>query len=229
MSVRLAFVVTIGVQVRLKYSDSRKYYYSISQIDVEGELPSWLINVVSKGKNVEFQTLELRQLTQRVQDAANEISQLGDGVVVRLQGYLLTQVAEMYRVSEAIATLDMLAAFAHIAINRGYTRPTFSTTLCLRSARHPIIDQVSWDDLQEASGVAAERIEDLTKPLHTKRLLRLRRLALSVHHGLQHEWQEHIHQKHCTLANHGTDWIFCASAVCGISSDPSDIRPYIFG
>lgn len=51
-------------------------------------------------------------------------------------------VAALYRTSEIIAMLDMLAAFAHVALTSStYTRPEFTDTLAIREGRHPVMER----------------------------------------------------------------------------------------
>ena len=53
-----------------------------------------------------------------------------------------SHVAALYRTSEIIAMLDMLAAFAHVALTSStYTRPEFTDTLAIREGRHPVMER----------------------------------------------------------------------------------------
>lgn len=53
-----------------------------------------------------------------------------------------TEVSGLFRVSEAIAMLDMIGAFAQLATKNEYIRPELTGTLAIKAGRHPIREQV---------------------------------------------------------------------------------------
>src|SRR5258708_11831835 len=52
--------------------------------------------------------------------------------------------ARLRRTASAVAQLDVLAAFAKLAADRGYTRPQFNTSgeLLIVAGRHPVIEEL---------------------------------------------------------------------------------------
>ncbi|MFG1530348.1 MAG: DNA mismatch repair protein MutS, partial [Thermoplasmata archaeon] len=80
--------------------------------------------------------LQLRELRERLQATESE---LWDRWLEELDH----SVPELQRIGRQIGEVDALAAFAHLAVERGYTRPVVddSTELVLREARHPVLDR----------------------------------------------------------------------------------------
>ena len=67
---------------------------------------------------------------------------MSDQTIQDLLRDVCTEVSGLFRVSEAIAMLDMLAAFAQLATNYDYIRPELTDTLAIKAGRHPIREQI---------------------------------------------------------------------------------------
>jgi DNA mismatch repair protein MSH4 len=106
-------------------------------------LPDVFINIRRTGKKIQCQTLDLKKLSQRQEDASNEVTTRSDVVVRELQTYIRGKVSDLFRISESVAILDMVTSFAQAAIHHRWVRPTFRGTLAVHAARHPILDCVS--------------------------------------------------------------------------------------
>ena len=78
----------------------------------------------------------------RINDSHAEVIMLSDRVVHGLLDGIRGHIANLFRVCEGIALLDMLTAFGHSVTSRDYTRPEFTDTLALKAARHPICEMV---------------------------------------------------------------------------------------
>jgi len=121
----------------LKYDTPRQYYIGISIQDAES-LPDIFINVYRKRSRVECQTLGLVKLNQKITDAHTEVINMSDQTIQELIRDVCAQVSGLFRVSEAISLLDMLAAFAQLATSYDYIRPELTATLAIKAGRHPI-------------------------------------------------------------------------------------------
>lgn len=125
----------------LKYDTPRQYYISIQTGRFE-TLPDNFINIYRKKNRAECQTLDLVKLNQKITDAHNEVISMSDQTIQDLLREVCTVVAELFRVSEAIAMLDMLAAFAQLATSNDYIRPELTATLAIKAGRHPIREKI---------------------------------------------------------------------------------------
>ncbi|GKZ29735.1 mutS protein msh4 [Aspergillus brasiliensis] len=132
---------THGIALDLKFDRARQYYISLSATQVES-LPDVFINVYRRKKRIECQTLDLVKLNQKITDAHQEVISLCDEAVQTLLHDICSQISGLFKVSEAIAVLDMVAAFAHLATSNDYIRPELTDTLAIKSGRHPIREKI---------------------------------------------------------------------------------------
>jgi DNA mismatch repair protein MSH4 len=151
---RLTDVDTLGIRINVSWDPGRKYFLTMDDAEWgEEPLPEVFINIRRNKKKIQCQTLDLKKLSQRQEDASNEIINRSDLVVRELQKFLRGKVPQLFRISESVAVLDMIASFAESAIISRWVRPTYSSTLAVHAARHPILDSVSW-----ASGSARAKV-----------------------------------------------------------------------
>ncbi|KAJ5373002.1 hypothetical protein N7517_005008 [Penicillium concentricum] len=125
----------------LKYDTARQYYICIPATE-PAPLPDVFINVYRKRNRIECQTLDLVKLNQKITDAHSEVINMNDQTIQDLLRDVCTEVSGLFRVSEAIAMLDMLGAFAQLATNNEYIRPELTDTLAIKAGRHPIREQI---------------------------------------------------------------------------------------
>lgn len=125
----------------LKYDTARQYYIWIPIAEADS-LPDVFINVFRKKNHIECQTLDLVKLNQKITDAHNEVISMSDQTIQDLLRDVCADVSGLFRVSEAVAMLDMLAAFAQLATSNDYIRPELTATLAIKAGRHPIRERI---------------------------------------------------------------------------------------
>ncbi|PGH10635.1 hypothetical protein AJ79_05349 [Helicocarpus griseus UAMH5409] len=130
----------------LRYETGRHYYFRlpVSSLD-NSPLPEIFINIFRKKTYIEFQTLDLVKLNQKITDAHNEVINMSDRSIQELIEDIRSEIAGLFRVSESIAMLDMLAAFAHLVTTQEYVRPELTDTLAIKAGRHPIREKIHAD------------------------------------------------------------------------------------
>ncbi|KAG1439268.1 hypothetical protein G6F56_012344 [Rhizopus delemar] len=128
---------TTELNMKLQFSSSSGFFIQMSISDIhEGQtLPKKFINIVKKRKIIQFTTLELLQKNSRINESLAEVYLMSESVVSELLQLFRENINFLYKASEAIALLDMLASFA-------ISRPNFTDTLAIKSGRHPILDQI---------------------------------------------------------------------------------------
>lgn len=134
---------TFDLSLDLKYDTARQYYICIPTGHPE-PLPDIFINVYRKKNRIECQTLDLVKLNQKITDAHNEVISMSDQTVQGLLHDVCAEVAGLFRISEAIAMLDMLSAFAQLATSHDYIRPELMATLTIKAGRHPIRERIHY-------------------------------------------------------------------------------------
>uniref|UniRef100_A0A093VNW4 MutS protein like 4 n=1 Tax=Talaromyces marneffei PM1 TaxID=1077442 RepID=A0A093VNW4_TALMA len=134
-----------NLTLELKYDTARSYYISLSAFELEGALPDEFINVIKRRDRIECQTLDLVKLNQRIADSHHEVISMSDQAVQELLEKICEGVPSLFRISEAIATLDMLSAFAHLVTIQEYVRPEITDVLAIKSGRHPLHEKILKD------------------------------------------------------------------------------------
>lgn len=95
-----------------------------------------------KKNRIECQTLDLVKLNQKIMDAHDEVINMSDQTIQELIRDVCSEISGLFRVSEAIAMLDMLAAFAQLATFHDYIRPELTDVLAIKAGRHPIREKI---------------------------------------------------------------------------------------
>ncbi|GAB1191872.1 hypothetical protein APSETT444_001056 [Aspergillus pseudonomiae] len=130
-----------GIALDLKFDTARQYFISIPATEVD-TLPEVFINIYRKKNRIECQTLDLVKLNQKIIDAHNEVINMSDQTVHELIQDIRSEIAQLFRISEAIAMLDMLSTFAQLAANHDYVRAELTDVLAIKSGRHPIREKI---------------------------------------------------------------------------------------
>ncbi|CAI6341707.1 unnamed protein product [Periconia digitata] len=135
-----------GIKMELKYEPARGFYIRISTDEVETRegrhLPAVFTNVVRKKKFIECQTLVLMKRNQKVLNAYQEVVLCSDAFIVDFIEKVRCHMSALFKMSEAVAMLDMISAFAHLVTIHDYIKPRISDTLALKDARHPICEKI---------------------------------------------------------------------------------------
>ena len=127
----------------MKYDTARQYYIRIATSELEDRnLPDIFINVFKKRNLIECQTLDLLKWNQKIMDSHHEVLQMSDQSIQNLIGNLRAEIAPLFKISDAIALLDVTASFAQSVTTRDYCRPELTRTLAIKSGRHPILEKI---------------------------------------------------------------------------------------
>ncbi len=91
-----------------------------------------------------FTTPELKELENKVLDAEDRINSKEAIVFEQLRLEIVEQARRIRRTAAAIAELDVLCGFAHVAVEYGYSRPRFTTgqELLIEGGRHPVVERM---------------------------------------------------------------------------------------
>ena len=74
----------------------------------------------------------------KIADAHTEVVMMSDRAVQDLIMEIRSHLSTLFKISEAIAMLDMMSAFANVVTASDYVRPQIGRVLALKAARHPI-------------------------------------------------------------------------------------------
>ena len=127
----------------MKYDTARQFYIRIAASELEERnLPDVFINVFKKRNMIECQTLDLLKWNQKIVDSHHEVLQMSDRSIRQLIESLRAEIAPLFKISDAIALLDVTAAFAQLVTIQDYCRPELTQTLAIKSGRHPIREKI---------------------------------------------------------------------------------------
>ena len=127
----------------MKYDTARQYYIRVDASDLEERnLPDVFINVFRKKNMIECQTLDLLKWNQKIVDSHHEVLQMSDRGIQQLIDQIRQNMAPLFKISDAIALLDMIASFAQLVTTQDYCKPELTQALAIKNGRHPIRENI---------------------------------------------------------------------------------------
>ncbi|KAI9785236.1 MAG: MutS protein msh4 [Peltula sp. TS41687] len=83
----------------------------------------------------------------QIADSHQEVVLMSDKVIQQLTNDLRAEIPILFRISDALAMLDMLSSFGQLVTTLDYAeaRPEFTDTLAIKSGRHPIREKIYKD------------------------------------------------------------------------------------
>ncbi|HWX54336.1 MAG TPA: DNA mismatch repair protein MutS [Verrucomicrobiae bacterium] len=129
--------------LKVKFNSVFGYYIEISKANLhhapaDYERKQTLVNAER------FTTPELKEYEAKVLDAQEKIVEIERRLFVELRTAIAAEAKRIRQTSLALAEVDVLAALAFLAQNRGYTRPRFdeSADLEVVDGRHPVLEHL---------------------------------------------------------------------------------------
>ena len=109
------------------------------------QLPKEFVKVSKQRNTFSFTTTDLIKLNDRTRESLNEIYLMTNVVLSELLADIRDQIGCLYKLTECVAVMDMLHAFAHACTLSDYVRPEFTDTLAIKQGRHPILEKIAMD------------------------------------------------------------------------------------
>jgi DNA mismatch repair protein MutS len=136
--------------LKVKFNSVFGYYIEISKANLhlvpnDYERKQTLVNAER------FTTPELKEYEAKILDAQEKIVEIERRIFAELRAAVAAEARRIRRTALALAEVDVLASFAHLAVQRNYCRPAFDEggDLEIMEGRHPVVE------VQELAG--AER------------------------------------------------------------------------
>src|SRR6266704_2678576 len=128
--------------LKVKFNSIFGYYLEVSKsnlhhVPADYERKQTLVNAER------FTTPELKEYESKILDAQDKIVEIERRLFAELRTAIAAEAKRIRRTALALAEVDVLAAFAHIAALRNYCRPKFddSSDIEILEGRHPVIEQ----------------------------------------------------------------------------------------
>ncbi|KAJ2146312.1 MutS protein msh4 [Coemansia sp. RSA 678] len=122
------------VPIRAVYRPSAGYIMNAKRSDIGETIPEEFVNVVIKKQTV--------KLNNRLASVVIEINLLTEKAIQRVADVIRENITILYRVSEAVALLDMIVSFAHHCTLHNCVVPEFSDSINIIQGRHPVLEAV---------------------------------------------------------------------------------------
>ena len=123
----------------IQMNNQRHYKVSINK------LPDEFLRIVKNKAGITFVTQEFVVIDSLAKDSLVEISKMSNAILNELLSEVREYIGFLYSLSETIATLDMLVAFANVSMNEEFVKPEFGDSHVIRGGRHPILEKVRMD------------------------------------------------------------------------------------
>jgi DNA mismatch repair protein MutS len=129
--------------LKVRFNNVFGYYIEISKANLhlapaEYERKQTLVNAER------FTTPELKELEAKILDAEDRSHTLERELFIEIRRQVSNEAARIRQTAAVLAELDVLACFAHLAAEREYHRPEFSSDgeLLIQEGRHPVIERI---------------------------------------------------------------------------------------
>jgi DNA mismatch repair protein MutS len=129
--------------LKIRFNQVFGYYIEISKPNLhlapaDFERKQTLVNAER------FTSPELKEYERKILAADERILEIERQLFLDIRSSIAGKAARLRRTASAVAQLDVLAAFAKLAADRGYSRPEFNEAgeLMLVAARHPVIEEL---------------------------------------------------------------------------------------
>lgn len=129
--------------LKLSFNNVFGYSFELSRVQ-SANAPEHFIKKQTLVNTERYITEELKKLEGQVLSARDQVQILESELYATLLSELQTHVAELSKLAQLIAQVDVFHSFAHSALTRRYTRPTLTTTdrtLHLEGMRHPVVEK----------------------------------------------------------------------------------------
>src|SRR2546425_467776 len=133
--------------LKVRFNQVFGYYIEVSKPNLP-HVPADYERKQSVVNAERFTTAELKQLETRILEAEERSQTIEFELFREIRRQVAAEARRIRQTAQALAELDVLACFAHVAAERNYRRPEFSDDgeLLIVQGRHPVIERISEQD-----------------------------------------------------------------------------------
>jgi DNA mismatch repair protein MutS len=117
------------------------YYLEVTKANLD-KVPDDYVRKQTLSNGERYFTPELKEWEEKVFGAEDRIAQTEARLFAEVRERVAESVPRLQEAASRVATLDVLADFAAVAVRRGYVRPDLHTgfDLDIRAGRHPVVE-----------------------------------------------------------------------------------------
>ena len=171
--------------LKVRFTSVFGYFIEVTKANLGSVPPHWhRKQTVATGER--FITPELKEVEGKILGADERAKALEQELFLQLRDEVMRELAPLQSTAAAIATLDVLGAFAETARLFGYCRPVLSDDLriIIADSRHPVLDQALIEEKFVPNDVLLDseknRLLILTGPNMAGKSTYIRQVALLV-------------------------------------------------
>ncbi|AZB62366.1 DNA mismatch repair protein MutS [Cereibacter sphaeroides] len=147
-SMQAGFIDVTGIQsLKIKHNNVLGYFIEVTSTHAEKMLSAPLserfIHRQTTAGQVRFTTVELSELETRILNAGNRALDLEKMHFAALRTAILDLSGQIGRAARSLAELDLIAAFADLAVTEDWTEPEIddSRAFAIEAGRHPVVER----------------------------------------------------------------------------------------
>ncbi len=128
--------------LKVRFNSVFGYFIEVTKSNLD-KVPAHYIRKQTVANGERFITPELKEMEGKILGAEERSTKLEYDLFLKVREEVLQLLQAIQRTADALAQLDVLAAFADSARLHGYTRPRVGEggELSIRDGRHPVLDQ----------------------------------------------------------------------------------------
>ena len=134
--------------LKIGYNRVFGYYIEVTKSNFD-LIPENYIRKQTLANCERFITEELKTAENTILGANDKIISLESDIFVEVRDFIATQLIKVQETASAIATVDVLTAFAVTAMKNGYTKPEIAIDgiIDIKNGRHPVVELMQKDEM----------------------------------------------------------------------------------
>ena len=129
--------------LKVRFNSVFGYYIEVSKANL-GKVPDDYDRKQTLVNAERYITPELKEYETKVLTAEDQIARIEKRLFAGIRSAVATEATRIRATAAAVAQLDVLASFAHLARVRNYSRPKFTDSgeMVIAGGRHPVLEQL---------------------------------------------------------------------------------------
>ncbi|OGV67535.1 MAG: DNA mismatch repair protein MutS [Lentisphaerae bacterium RIFOXYB12_FULL_65_16] len=171
--------------LKVRFNKVFGYFIEVTRANLP-QVPADYIRKQTVVNGERFITPELKEIEDKVLGAEEKSQALEYELFQEVRGQVIGSTERIQRIARALATVDVLASLADVAVRLDYRRPTVddSTLLDIRDGRHPVLDALMKEERFVPNDTLLDTLENqlaiLTGPNMAGKSTYIRQVALLV-------------------------------------------------
>lgn len=128
--------------LRVGYNQVFGFYFEVTKSHLD-KVPTHYIRKQTLQNAERFYTQELKELEMKILSAQERVTEIEKEIIETLRERILLNLQELGRLSAIVKEIDLIQAFAKVAIDFKYVKPHITTkkALIIKDGRHPVVER----------------------------------------------------------------------------------------